>query len=117
MDIIIKETGDRDELSIISASNGIDYTEDFIGGPGALSDGQFTYDEDLDGYVCTQATFDWWKALIDDHQALEDRLDALREEHGSDTVDAVIRLHDYADLEDFARVMNDGLNEAFGAAA
>lgn len=119
MKIIIKETNEVKELSIIDPNSGVDYIDDFIGNTGALNDGQFLWDDEddaADAYICDQETFDWWDKVVSDNQALEDRIHALQQEHGYDAVhDAV--MDSYAnDLEDHADCVNQALDEAFGSA-
>ena len=43
---------------------GAPYIADFAGNAGALSDGQFEWNEERDAYVCDQATYDWWAAVV-----------------------------------------------------
>ncbi|WP_201319124.1 hypothetical protein [Paenibacillus sp. EPM92] len=114
MNILIKETRAAQSLELMK--NGVNWVVDLIGNYGALNDGQFTYDADLNVYVCDQDTFNWWAKVVADKQALDDRLAQLREEHGSDAVEAVLgRVGDY-DLEDEAAYVNKYLDEEFGAA-
>lgn len=113
MNIIIKENGSREELNLIDPSSGIDCIQDFIGNTGALPR-QFSYDEDENAYVCNQDTFDWWHAVVEDNQALMDRMDKLKEEHGSEAVEAAISDLVGGDLEDTARFCLARLNDVFG---
>ena len=116
MKIIIKETSAVHELSIIDPNSGLNYISDFIGNTGALFDGQFEWDYDLDAYVCTQETFDWWDTVVTDNQLLNDRIHDLVQEHGSGTVNKVVYEADTIDLEDHAASVNQALDEAFGSA-
>jgi len=115
MKIIIKETYAIETLSIIDPKSGVDYISDFIGNTGALIDGQFEWDEDRDAYVCDQETFDWWSTVVTANQALDDRINALVQEHGSETVYEVIHAAGSVDLEDHAPNVNQALDEAFGS--
>ena len=115
MKIIIKETSAVQELSIIDPKSGVDYIGDFIGNTGALFDGQFEWDYDLDAYVCTQETFDWWDTVVTDNQLLDDRIHDLIQEHDLETVYKVVYAADTIDLEDHAASVNQALDEAFGS--
>lgn len=114
MKIIIEETGKEENLSIVDPKTGVDYTQDFLGSNGALHDGQFTWDEDHDAYVCDQETFDWWSAVVTANQALDDRIYDLVQEHGSEKVYEVIHAAGSDDLEYHAANVNQALDEAFG---
>ena len=116
MKIIIKETSAIQTLSIIDPKSGVDYIADFIGNTGALIDGQFRWDEERDAYVCDQATFEWWDAVVTANQALANRLHALALEHGSEAVDEVIyAAGSSVDLADHAPNLQQALDDAFGA--
>lgn len=63
MNIIIRETGEREQLAIYTHS-GINWVQDLIGNAGALSDGQFVWDDERSAYLCDQDTYDWWAQYI-----------------------------------------------------
>lgn len=78
MDIIIKETGEHEELVIQCQKLGVDYIQDFIGNAAGFSNKNFIkFDElsdaeklkyenqDDDYYYASQEDFDWWKRVID----------------------------------------------------
>lgn len=65
MKIKIKETGKIESLKIISEETGIEWTNDFIGNYGALTDGQFTWNNEEDIYETDQVTYDWWFDIIE----------------------------------------------------
>jgi hypothetical protein len=114
MDIYIKDTKQNATLSLIDPGSGIDYVEDFVGNTGALINGEFTYN-DFNTYVCDQKTFDWWSYIIDITQSLDDRIDDLCDEYGSDTVNAVIEsAEEYLEIDDQAASINKSLDDAFG---
>jgi hypothetical protein len=48
--------------------NGINWVGDFIGNTGALNDGQFNWDDELDAYICDNDTYDWWQNAIKKQQ-------------------------------------------------
>ncbi|EGL18561.1 MULTISPECIES: hypothetical protein [unclassified Paenibacillus] len=110
MKVVIKGTDKVATLSITDA-NGVNYVKDFIGNYDAFLDGQFTINEDLHAYEATQETFDWWEKVINDNQALEDRLNSLREEYGSDRVNEIVSAASDVDLEDLAAAVNKALDE------
>lgn len=116
MKIIIKEKSENKTLSIVDPRSGVDYILDFIGNAGAFVDGQFKQDDERDAYICDQATFDWWDAVVTANQALNDRINALAQEHDYETVYKVIYAAGSVDLEDHAANVNQALNEAFGSA-
>ena len=114
MNIIINQTSVAKTLSIFDPKTDIDYISDFIGNTGALTDGQFIWDDDRDAYLCDQDTFDWWEKVVNDNQELEDRIYALVNEHGSEEVYAVINDAGNFDPEDYAANINQILDDAFG---
>ena len=118
MKIIIKETSAIETLSIIDPKSGFDYIYDLIGNTGALSDGQFVWNEDRNAYVCTQETFDWWYAVVTAHQSLDNRIHKLVQEHDSETVIRAgsVDLVDLVGLAYLAMNVNQALDEAFGSA-
>jgi len=114
MKIRIVEKSASETLSIIDPRSGCDYITDFIGNTGALADGQFTYDEDQDAYICDQDTFDWWERVVNDNQELEDRIYDLVNEYGSEALYGVINDAGNFELEDHAASINQALDDAFG---
>ncbi len=113
MNIFIKETEQLNTLTLIDPKSNVNYIDDFIGNYGALTDGQFTYDNELDAYICNQETFDWWEQVIHDNQNLDYRIQELIETHGTDAVYEVIDSAVGVDLKDHAAAMNKALDEAF----
>ena len=113
MKCIIKETGAVEDLSIFDPKTGLDYTRDFIGNTGALGDGQFTWDDERNGYVCDAETFAWWDTVVRENQALERRIADLAQRHGTDAVYMVVQAAGSVDLEDLASNINAALDEAF----
>ncbi|GBF73035.1 hypothetical protein PA598K_01320 [Paenibacillus sp. 598K] len=112
--VIIKETGALETLSMI-ASNGTDAAADMIGnhdGFGSES-WQFELDSDTGIYTANQETYDWWAKVLTENEELEERIEALKEEHGSEAVQEVIESAGSVDLEDHAANLNKALDEAF----
>lgn len=105
--------GKIEVLEMIDPKSKVNCATDIIGNNGGLSDGQFRYNEEADAYECTPETFEWWKRVLADHQAMENRIAALVEEHGSDAVYEVVNgVGDY-DLEDQPAAIHAALDEAF----
>lgn len=65
MQVKIIETGAEETLSAVDAASGCEWTRDLIGNYNAFNDGQFSKIEDSGIYLCDQATYDWWSAVID----------------------------------------------------
>jgi hypothetical protein len=114
MKILIKDTNKIESLEIIDPRTGINWIEDFVGNTGALTDGQFEYEDETGSYLCEQSTFDWWSKVVSDNEALENRIYDLVQEHGSDAVYSVVNDAGGSDLEDHAANVNQALDEAFG---
>lgn len=106
--------GQVEMLELIDPKTGVNTAADIIGNYGGLSDGQFRYNEEANAYECTPETFEWWKRVLADHQALEERIAELVEEHGSDAVYEVVDSVGGYDLEDMPTAINATLDEAFG---
>lgn len=106
--------GQIKELNIIDREHGVNYVRDFVGNYGALSDGQFTYDEDQGVFLASEETFAWWDKVLNDHQALEDRISDLGGIYGTHEVANVVSDASDVDLEDMAAAVNMALDEAFG---
>lgn len=111
MNIIIEGTNHRHTISIVDPGTGIDYAVDFIGNAGALD--SFDWSDDHDAYYVSADIYNWWSRVLQEQQALEDRLHELRQEHGSETVHAVIEDMPDVELEDHAAVLHRILDEAF----
>lgn len=113
MKVQVKETGAIVMLSLID-KNGINWISDYIGNWGATSDGQFIRSEDGEAdYVAEQETVEWWVKAIDAQQALDNRVDELKEEHGSEAVENVLNEVIENDLMDGISAFNAALDEAF----
>lgn len=114
MNVHIKETNEKKVLSMIDPISGTDYVKDFIGNHGALSDGQFTWDDVTRDFLVNQDTFIWWNDVITKQNDLTVRIAALKEEHGSEIVDTIVCEASDVDLEDEAAAVNKALDEKFG---
>ncbi|MGG3471401.1 hypothetical protein ABES02_28510 [Neobacillus pocheonensis] len=100
----------------ISDSNGIDFTVDFIGNWGALSDGQFTRNEEAAAYITDEDTFEWWSKAIDREISNMDRIAELKEIHGSEKVDEALNKaadgsNDLEDIQNAIATLLDELGE------
>lgn len=65
MNVFNKDTNEAKTLSLIDPKTGVDWAQDFIGNTGALEDGQFTFDDELDAYVCDTVTLERWEEEIE----------------------------------------------------
>lgn len=112
MKVQINGTDTKVTLSLTDA-NGTDWTQDFIGNWGAMSDGQFTFDHEAGIYRANEETVEWWSDIITKQQALDDRISSIKEEHGSEAVNDALEGIDYNDLEDQISHMNKALDYSF----
>jgi hypothetical protein len=65
--VIIEETGKQKNLAIIDPRTGIDYTSDFLGNNGTSTDEEGFYH-------MTEDDYNWWKDIIEKHQANDNRI-------------------------------------------
>jgi hypothetical protein len=113
MKVFIKQTGNIETLSIIDAKTNTNWVSDFIGNAGATIDGQFTWDDEKDLYVCDKDTYDWWETAINLTEKACNLKYEMEKEHGFDAVYEVLK-HGYGgDLIDEANDTINLLNEAF----
>lgn len=115
MRIFVKELNDYRELSITD-SNGLDWTEDFMEIDHLQNTGQFSYDDDLDAWVCNKDEYEWWKDYINDYCGVEERLEEVREIYGCEAVEEAIKDAYCGDAEDIPGAVNMALDDAFGEA-
>ena len=113
MNIIIKETGAHENLSIIDLDNGVDWINDLVGNTGAF-DREFSERNDDGEHIVAQEDYDWWREVVDGLQAAHDRIHELKIEHGSDAVYAALESCGDMDLEQQAGEIMNALDEAFG---
>jgi hypothetical protein len=113
----ITDTGATESLSIIDPRSGCDYVIDYIGNAGAFEDGQFSRSNEDDEMECDQDTFDWWQNQIARQQAVDNRIDELCNEHGSDRVYAALHDAYSGEFESEPDEAMAALDDAFGAAA
>lgn len=115
MKVIINENASVQQLSLIHPESGVDKALEFITDAGAINDGQFCWDAELGAYVCNLATFGKWSVILADHQLLDDRLYALVQEHGEETVFGAIReaMAAPVPVEQVAANINKALDSVF----
>lgn len=106
--------GKMESLSMIDPKTGTDFVKDFIGNYGALSDGQFTWNEEIGAFEADQETFNWWNKVISDQIKLDERVTELKDKNDSEEVDRVVNEASDVDLEDLATSVNAALDKAFG---
>lgn len=112
MNVMIKETSNYELLSMIDSETGINRAIDFINEHDGLS--QFKWSDEEDAFVCSQATFEWWDAVLADNEELEDRIIALTQTY---PIDEVYRIAQIASqntpLINLASKVNAALDLAF----
>lgn len=113
MKVQVRETGKIVTLTLMDA-NGINWAQDFIGNWGALADGQFEA-TDAGTHLADQETVEWWANALESQQALDNRVNELKEEHGAEAVEAVLNEVNENDLLEGLDAYNVALDEAFGS--
>lgn len=115
MNVQIKESGDIKKLSIVDSKSGVDYINDFIGNTGALTDGQFNYNDDLDLYEATQENFDWWEKVSKEYEkadfAKKQFLDSIENDEKREIAERKINDSCNCDLENMAGYIMQAINE------
>lgn len=88
MEIIINETGKREELTIIDRKTGQDMAADIIGNSGAVGD-YITIEDGV--YSMSAENCQWWSDYLDMLSRYNERLDDLREQYGPAVDDIISR--------------------------
>lgn len=88
MEIIINETGKREELTIIDRKTGQDMAADIIGNSGAVGD-YITIEGGV--YSMSAENYQWWSDYLDMLSRYNERLDDLREQYGPAVDDIISR--------------------------
>ena len=108
MNTMIRETKERKELGIIDPKTGMNWINDLIGNWNGFDDGQFEYDEELEVYVCSQETFDWWENFTKEYEKADFTVFEYKQEL-TDNEEQLFNelLHDYCntDLEKMPEAM------------
>ena len=99
MEIIITETKEEKELTLVSPKTGCEWTMDFI------NNGDLATDDD-DNWVMTQEDFEWWKPVVEAYQEADNAVyDVYKTlEDPSEFLDAVHYAQN-CDLEDQSAAM------------
>ncbi|MEG0838094.1 MAG: hypothetical protein RSE01_09015 [Akkermansia sp.] len=113
MKIIIKETQEIVDLTLIDLETGLSQTEDILGNAEAFREGQIEKNEEGE-YTCDQACYDWWREIFEEESALMQRVASLELDHDRDDIDEVLSAAEGTDLENHADVANYLLDCAFG---
>lgn len=92
MDVRIRETGKLVDLSIRDPYSGTDCTQDMIGNAGALTDGQFVWDDDADVWRADEDTVNWWAQYISDTEQTWREATELADELGVSVADITERI-------------------------
>ena len=90
MEIIINETGERKELTIIDQKTGQDMAADIIGNSGAIGD-YITYDDVEGCYRMSQEDYQWWVVYLDMTARYNNQLCELRDKYGPAVDDIIAR--------------------------
>lgn len=115
MQVKIIETGIEEELCAIDARTGCEWTRDLIGNHNGFNDGQFTKIEDTGIYACDQATYDWWKAVIDNFNEADELVKEAKERGiCTDDVEREYQAIGNCDLDDQAAAAVAYLRELIG---
>lgn len=116
MKLRIKETGEIKTLSLMSPRTACDYVFDFIGNTGAFYREFEHCDDGIADFTISQENYDWWHKVITNTAALDERIANLSALYGSLRVDEVVTnaISGYSDIEDYADIINDALDNAFG---
>ena len=113
MQVIIKETGNRETLTLIDHKSGCDWVQDLIGDHDALGR-QFVFNAEQDAWEVSQADYDWWARVIFRMQKLDDRIERISQMDTDKNVYDVILFAGDPDLEYHAASVNAELDDAFG---
>ena len=117
MKVKVIETG-RVDIHELRNDSGQDNLPDIIGDHGAFGEDtsfQFVRDwdeEEDDGYLTSQANYEWWVDMIVALEEEQDLIDELSEEHGSESVYEAISDID-GDLQDATEARITALKETF----
>lgn len=90
MDVIINETGKREELTLIDAKTGQDMSGDIIGNSGAVGD-YIAYDDAEGCYRMSQEDYQWWADYLSMTARYNDQLNELRDKYGPAVDDIIAR--------------------------
>jgi hypothetical protein len=82
MRVIIRETGERRELSYPDPVTGVDWVRELVGGSGAVGS-YIEYNAAADVYVMNHDDYIWWAEYIRLAQQDEEELYCLRHKYGN----------------------------------
>lgn len=85
MEIIITETGEKEELTLIDPKSGVNWINDLMGNHDALPD------RNDEGYhLMDQENYDWWADLVTRYQAADNKYHDLLNSLTGDDYDALL---------------------------
>lgn len=124
MDVIINETGAREDISYVvyhyddnykaGYRNGIDITYDFIGNGGAFGR-DFLWDDEAEAWCCDAETYQWWADVIAAHEALDARIYDLYADHDIYEVDEIVAAaSESRDLDAIPQAVHKALDAMYG---
>jgi hypothetical protein len=122
MEIVIKETGTVETLSLIDS--GCDWFNDLVGNhDGFNDDPECGFAEETDEYglttgryITSKDNFEWWEDIVCQINDVNNRIDNLKDEFGVERVDEVVYQcnRGNTDLEYYAVELNRWLDDEFG---
>jgi hypothetical protein len=94
--VVTRETGEVESLSIIDRKSGCDWVSDLIGNADGFA--QFIPELDADGdetgrWIADASTIEWWQHYISDHETVEDAIESLRGD-----LETVVEYDDIAEI-------------------
>lgn len=113
MQVIIKETGIRENLTLIDHKTGMDWVKDLIGNHDALGS-QFIKNEEQDAWEVSQEDYDWWESVIANMQKLDNRIERISKMDTEENVYEVVAFAGASDLEYHVALVNQELDNVFG---
>lgn len=103
MRIIIKETKQIEDLSIIDPRQGTDWICDMLGNADALG----KYDEENDAYSMSQEDYEWWADYVASYQEADDKLN----EHDLDEQQEIIEIIGAVEFNDYPSALMTAIEE------
>ena len=112
MKVIIRDTCQEAQLTLIDSRTQSDYAAELIGQwNGWLC---FAWDATRDAYICSQTAFEFWKNVFQECEQLEERIQRLCRIYGTDAVYDVIEGINYNDLLTQIYATHQCLDAVFG---
>ena len=113
MQVRVSNSTDIFVFSLYDKTSGEELIFDFLETHCAFVAEKFIYLEDENIYVCEPEVLDKWKYIIDQQNALSERISSLRIEHGELFVNEIINKAFFRCIEEEADAINYELDRAF----